>query len=108
MGTPAEQGRGAAREPARGGREFPSHARGVRPAPATDGSLARDGVSRSHVSGRTLAPADVIAFTLLGQAASKANRRRFAKFGDRIASIKSPEALAFERDALRQIPAWAR
>jgi hypothetical protein len=49
-----------------------------------------------------------IRFTLFGQAASKANSRRLVKFGDRLASVKSKEALAFERDAIRQIPAPAR
>lgn len=49
-----------------------------------------------------------IGFTLLGQAQSKANSRRLVHFGERIASVKSKAALTFERDALRQIPSFAR
>jgi Holliday junction resolvase RusA-like endonuclease len=49
-----------------------------------------------------------IAFTIIGQAASKANSRELVKFGERLVSIKSKAARTFERDALRQIPAWAR
>lgn len=51
---------------------------------------------------------DAIRFTILGEAASKANSRRLVNFGERIASVKSKPALAFERDAIRQIPAYAR
>lgn len=51
---------------------------------------------------------DAVRFTLLGQAFSKANQRRFVNFGDRLVSVKSKKALAFERDALRQIPSYAR
>lgn len=43
-------------------------------------------------------------FTILGQPASKANSRRFVKFGERMASVKSKEALAYEKSALKQIP----
>lgn len=50
----------------------------------------------------------MIAFTILGQPASKANRRQLVRFGARMVSIKSKEALAYERDALLQIPASAR
>jgi hypothetical protein len=49
-------------------------------------------------------------FTLLGQPFSKANRRRNItdpKTG-KSRSIKSPEALAFERSALLQVPSYAR
>ena len=49
-----------------------------------------------------------ICLTILGQPCSKANSRRLVKFGDRIAPIKSREALAYERDALRQISPAAR
>lgn len=53
-----------------------------------------------------------IAFTILGQAASKANSRKIADVGPpdarRRIFIKSKEALEFERDALRQIPPAAR
>lgn len=49
-----------------------------------------------------------ITLTILGQPQSKANRRRLVKFGKRIASIKSVEALAYERGALLQIPSSAR
>lgn len=49
-----------------------------------------------------------IRFTIYGQAASKANSRRIVPFGDKARSIKSKEALDFERDALRQIPPACR
>jgi Holliday junction resolvase RusA-like endonuclease len=49
-----------------------------------------------------------VSFTILGQPASKANSRRFVKFGERMASVKSKEALTYEKDALRQIPRSAR
>src|SRR6266403_358991 len=55
----------------------------------------------------------VISFTIRGQPCSKANRRRTVTLnrGDedqRVAVVKSKEALAYERDALHQIPAAAR
>jgi Holliday junction resolvase RusA-like endonuclease len=55
----------------------------------------------------------VISFTILGQPCSKANRRRIVTLNrgeedERAAVVKSKEALAYERDALRQIPAAAR
>jgi Holliday junction resolvase RusA-like endonuclease len=49
-----------------------------------------------------------IEFTILGQPASKSNRRRIVKIGDVSRSIKSPEALAFEKSMLKQIPPKAR
>jgi Holliday junction resolvase RusA-like endonuclease len=49
-----------------------------------------------------------IAFTLFGEAASKANSRMLVMLGDRPASIKSKKARTFEHDAVRQIPTWAR
>lgn len=45
-----------------------------------------------------------IAFTILGEPASKANSRKVVKFGERTAMVKSTKALGYERDALRQIP----
>lgn len=51
---------------------------------------------------------DAIRFTILGMPASKANSRRLVNFGERLASVKSKPALAFERDAIRQIPSFAR
>ena len=51
---------------------------------------------------------DPVRFTLYGQAYSKANSRRMVVLNGRAASIKSKEALAFERDALRQVPPGAR
>ena len=51
---------------------------------------------------------DAVRFTLYGQAYSKANSRRMVVLNGRAASIKSKEALAFERDALRQVPPAAR
>ncbi len=55
----------------------------------------------------------MIAFTILGQPCSKANSRRIVTLNrgeedQRAAVVKSKEALAYERDALRQIPAAAR
>lgn len=52
--------------------------------------------------------ANVIAFRILGQPASKANSREIVTIGGRPTPIKSKVALAYERDALRQIPSWAR
>ena len=49
-----------------------------------------------------------IAFTIIGQPASKANSRQIVTINGRPSSIKSKEALAYERDALRQIPPSAR
>lgn len=50
----------------------------------------------------------MIAFTIYGQACSKANSRQIVTIGGRPTPIKSKEALAYERDALRQIPPKAR
>lgn len=50
----------------------------------------------------------MIRFTILGEAASKANSRKLVKFGDRPAIIKSQKARNYERDALLQIPAHAK
>jgi Holliday junction resolvase RusA-like endonuclease len=49
-----------------------------------------------------------VAFTILGEPASKANSRRLVKFGDRPAMIKSAKANAWEKSALLQIPASAK
>ena len=49
-----------------------------------------------------------IRFTLRGQAASKSNQRMMVTIGGRSALIKSPEARAFVRGALMQIPTSAR
>jgi hypothetical protein len=51
----------------------------------------------------------VISFTILGQPCSKANSRKIVtlargKEHERTAVVKSKDALAYERDALRQIP----
>ena len=55
---------------------------------------------------------DAVRFTLYGQPASKANSRKIADVGPadnrRRIFIKSKQALAFERDALRQVPPAAR
>ena len=40
---------------------------------------------------------------ILGEACSKANSRRLVSFGGRPAVVKSTKALAYERDALKQI-----
>lgn len=49
-----------------------------------------------------------IALTILGQVCSKANSRQIVTIKGRPTPIKSKEALAYERDALRQIPPAAR
>ena len=49
-----------------------------------------------------------ISFVILGQAASKANSRRLVSLGGKPRFIKSKEALAFMRDARRQIPPVCR
>lgn len=48
--------------------------------------------------------AQPIIFTILGEAASKANSRQIVMRGGKPMSIKSDKALDFERNALRQIP----
>lgn len=50
----------------------------------------------------------MIKFTILGEAASKANSRRLVKFGSRPAMIKSKKALSFESAAILQIPEEAK
>ena len=49
-----------------------------------------------------------IALTIFGEPCSKANSRELVTIGGRPAFIKSKKALAYERDALLQIPALAR
>lgn len=49
-----------------------------------------------------------IAFTILGQPCSKANSRQIVTIAGRPTPIKSKDALAYERDALKQIPPVAR
>ena len=50
----------------------------------------------------------MIKFTIFGEAASKANSHKIVTIAGRPASIKSSKALAFERDALFQIPEQAK
>ena len=50
----------------------------------------------------------MIRLVILGQACSKANSRQIVTIKGRPTPIKSKEALAYERDALRQIPPAAR
>ena len=54
----------------------------------------------------------MIRLRILGEPASKSNQRKLVTFGKgddaRPALIKSKKALNYQRDALRQIPAWAR
>jgi Holliday junction resolvase RusA-like endonuclease len=50
----------------------------------------------------------VIQLTILGQPCSKANSRQIVTIKGRPTPIKSKEALAYERDALKQIPPSAR
>jgi Holliday junction resolvase RusA-like endonuclease len=54
------------------------------------------------------AVAPVIAFTILGEPASKANSRKIVTIAGRPSSIKSDKALDYERYALMQIPVFAR
>jgi len=55
---------------------------------------------------------NAVAFTIIGQAFSKANSRKLVNFGKgdnkRMVSVKSDEALAFEESAMRQIPPAAK
>jgi Holliday junction resolvase RusA-like endonuclease len=62
----------------------------------------------SYNSSEANAQMEIIKFTILGEPASKANSRRLVKFGDRVASIKSSKALAYEKAAAFQIPSNAR
>jgi Holliday junction resolvase RusA-like endonuclease len=50
----------------------------------------------------------VIAFTIFGEPASKANSRKIANIGGVSRLIKGKKALSYERDALMQIPIFAR
>lgn len=50
----------------------------------------------------------MIRFTILGQPASKSNRSRIIMIAGHSSLVKSKEALAYEHDALRQIPPAAR
>lgn len=50
----------------------------------------------------------MIAFTILGEPASKANSRQIVTIAGRPSSIKSKKARTFEQDALPQIPPAAR
>ena len=50
----------------------------------------------------------IVKFTILGEAASKANSRKIATIAGKTRSIKSDKALGFEAMALRQIPPKAR
>jgi hypothetical protein len=49
-----------------------------------------------------------IAFTIIGEAASKANSRKIVTIANHAASIKSAKARGFEKIGLYQIPMWAR
>lgn len=50
----------------------------------------------------------MIVFTILGEAASKANSRRIVAIGGKPRSIKSAKALNYEQSAILQIPAAAK
>lgn len=50
----------------------------------------------------------MIAFTIIGEPASKANSRQIVTIAGRPSSIKSKKARGYESDALRQIPPAAR
>ena len=49
-----------------------------------------------------------IAFTILGEPASKANSRKLVTIGGRSSTIKSDKARSYEADALKQIPPRCR
>jgi Holliday junction resolvase RusA-like endonuclease len=49
-----------------------------------------------------------INFVIIGQPYSKSNSRKVVTIGGKPSLIKSKEALAYERDALRQIPPGCR
>jgi Holliday junction resolvase RusA-like endonuclease len=49
-----------------------------------------------------------VRLVILGEPASKANQRQIVTIANRPAVIKSKKARNYERDALRQIPPWAR
>lgn len=67
------------------------------------------GNSRNEAHGVGFALVDqMIAFTILGEPASKANSRKIVTIGGRPSSIKSGKALDYERYALMQIPVFAR
>lgn len=50
----------------------------------------------------------MIAFTILGEPASKSNGRQLVTIAGRASVIKSKKALGYQADALRQIPPAAR
>jgi Holliday junction resolvase RusA-like endonuclease len=50
----------------------------------------------------------MIAITILGEPASKANSRQIVTINERPSVIKSKKARSYEHDALRQIPVTAR
>ena len=50
----------------------------------------------------------MIRFTILGEPASKANSRKIVMIAGHPSVIKGEKALAYERDALKQIPPAAR
>lgn len=60
------------------------------------------------IPARAFATTKTIAFTIIGEAASKANSRKIVTIGGRPSSIKSQKARDFEKFALYQIPVWAR
>lgn len=79
--------------------------------------LATDLLGPAHAAERTARAApqwwatvgEAVSFVILGQPASKANRRKQVALArgtdhERKAFVKSKEALIYERDALRQIP----
>lgn len=51
---------------------------------------------------------DTLKFTILGEAASKANQRRLVSLGGKPRLIKSAKAIKFMDDARRQVPPRAR
>lgn len=55
-----------------------------------------------------VAAVNAISFVIIGQPVSKANSRQIVKIGERMMVIKSKAGLAYERDALRQVPPKAR
>lgn len=71
-----------------------------------------DGSSGESVRGPGAIAHGRVAFTILGEPASKANSRKLVILGSgpkaRAGSIKSDKARAYEKAAILQVPHWAR
>lgn len=90
----------------------PADVHGLLPAvdpldPATWGEGGHVGAPAAQPDAGTVG-GGAVRLVILGEPASKANSRRLVVIAGRPSSIKSEKALAYERDALRQIPPAAR